>query len=71
MITVLRWLKSGMVSCASALLLFFLIVAGQSYAADELVSFSNPEHKVMYQELLREYLLLQRLGRLSNCARRC
>ncbi len=45
--------------CASALLLCFLVTTGQLHAADELVSFSNPEHKVMYQELLREYRCLK------------
>lgn len=51
--TVSLWLRV----LASALL--FLVIAGQPHAADELVSFSNPDHKVMYQELLREYRCLK------------
>ena len=35
------------------------MVAGQSHSADELVSFSNPDHKTMYHQLLREYRCLK------------
>lgn len=51
---VAQLIKTGIACC-------FVIVlwTGHAYSADEVVSFSKPEYKVLYQQLLREYRCLK------------